>query len=138
MDGSHRAVRERLGVELRSAQGRAVVPETDRILGDPMRSPTCDRDLHTERAGCRASRPVGRASLAAAQQQGDAVTFTVRETITSDRPSPLAPPVATRLTARSIAIRSSGTRKLPYRSPSSFALRRLRCEINAWVSINCA
>ena len=43
MDRPHRAARERLGLELRCIQGGAIVPETDRVLGDHIRFSTRDR-----------------------------------------------------------------------------------------------
>ena len=39
MDRLHRAVLERLGVELRGFQRSAVVPETNRVLADHLGSP---------------------------------------------------------------------------------------------------
>src|SRR5574338_1359088 len=43
MDGSHRAVREGLGVKLRGVQRGAVVPETNRVLADHLGSPELEQ-----------------------------------------------------------------------------------------------
>lgn len=53
MDRSHRAVLERLGIELRGVQGGAIVPETDRVLGDHIRFSTRDRYVHSTSSSVR-------------------------------------------------------------------------------------